>query len=88
MSQGVEKDTYVEADERTTKALTYDLLNSLSVKIDMIITSHSEQLIICNNRFKNIEKSKKKNTAISGFTGLGGGFIAMIVYYIREWIKN
>ena len=85
MSQGIEKDTYVKADEKTTKALTYDLLDSLSRKIDDLVKRQSVQFEKCNVRFNTIENSKRKNIAISGITGVGGGSsITALIYYIKE----
>lgn len=36
MSHGIEKETYMNADERTTKALTFDLLDRIYKKTDKL----------------------------------------------------
>lgn len=36
MSHGIKKETYVNADEKTTKALTFDLLDNVYKKVDRL----------------------------------------------------
>lgn len=88
MSHGVEKTTYVEADEKTTKALTFDLLNSLDEKMEDLTKCYHEHLGICDRRFKSLELKKKRDTAIASASGFGGGFVAMAVHYIKSWIER
>lgn len=86
MSHGVRKETYVEADEKTTKSLTFDILDHLGRRIDDMITCHVEQVKECKSKFDTIDKKKKKDTAVAVGSGFGGGFIAMASYYIKNWL--
>ncbi len=88
MSHGIKKDTYINADEETTKALTFDLLDSMNHKLDETVNLQTQQVEACNGRFKKIEKRKRVDTAVAASSGFGGGFIAMAVFYIRQWIKG
>ncbi len=90
MSQGqpIDKDTYVEADEKTTKALTFDLLVNLHEKVDELKECYYKHLGVCEDRFKKIEDSKKGDRTLSAATGVGGGFLAMVAYYIKDWITK
>ena len=72
---GIEKQTYVDADEPTRWALTFDLLKGISDRLD-------EQLGKCEDRFKCLEKAKKRNTAFATAGGFGGGIIA----FITQWL--
>jgi len=36
MSHGIEKETYINADAKTTKALTFDLLDNVYKKVDKL----------------------------------------------------
>ena len=88
MSHGIKKDTYVNADKETTKALTFDLLDNLCTKFDSFQDIQREQVQACNGRFKKLEKKRKVDTTVAAATGFGGGFIAMAAFYIRQWIKG
>ena len=85
MSHGVKKETYVEADERTTKALTFDILDHLGNRIDDMVSCHVEQVKECKDKFDEIDRKKKKDTAVAASSGFGGGFVAMAVYYVKNW---
>lgn len=84
MSHGIKKETYVNADEKTTKALTFDLLNKLYEMAEERTKQHVEHLEICRTRFKKLESNKKKNVAIASASGAAGGFIAVASYYIDK----
>ncbi len=88
MSHGIKKDTYIKADEETTKALTFDLLDNLCTKLDETNEIQRKQVETCNSRFIKIENGKKRDTGIAAASGFGGGFIAMAVYYVRNWISG
>ncbi len=88
MSHGVKKDTYVNANEETTKALTFDLLDNLYTKMEETTEFQKKQVETCGARFIKIENRKKKDTGVAAATGFGGGFMAMAVFYIRQWIKG
>jgi len=85
MSHGVKKETFVEADDKTTKSLTFDLLDNLYNKMEETVDLQREQVKTCNSRFTKIENGKKKDTGVAAATGFGGGFVAMAIYYIRSW---
>ncbi len=84
MSQDIAKETFVEADARTTKALTYDMLHGLHEKIDNLADIYHAHLRICNGRFEKLEKAKKRDTIVSGMFGFIGGFIASAA----KWLKD
>ena len=67
--RGIQKETFVEADEHTRIALTFDLL-------DEIREHQCKQIAICNIRFGKLEKRKKFDTSLSAAIG---GFAAIIV---------
>lgn len=69
---GVEKETFVEADEKTFRALTFDILNSIDSNVCDKYNAHED-------RISKLEKRKKRDTSVSGGAGLVGGFIAAIV---------
>lgn len=79
----IQKSTYVDADDKTTKELTFDLLAGLHNKMDNFFESHESHKGICNDRFKKLENRTKLNTATSAGAGLIGGFIAQI----SGWFK-
>ncbi len=81
---GIKKETYVNADEETTKALTFDLLDNLYRKFSDTCELQVAQRKTCNQRFVKLESGKKKDTAIASASGFGGGGVAVIVL----WLKN
>ena len=87
MSHGIKKETYVEADEKTTKALTFDLLNKVYEKVEEAEKRHVEHLGNCDNRFKVLENKKKKDTAVAAASGFGGGFTAVALNWFRTWLS-
>jgi hypothetical protein len=87
MNQMIEKDTYVDADEKTTKALTFDLLNNIHDKVSELASCYHKHLGTCEDRFKKIEDRKRHDTTVSAVTGIGGGFLAMMSYYIKQWLS-
>jgi len=88
MSHGVKKETYIEADDKTTKALTFDILDNLYGKVEDLTGCMNEQVKTCNGRFKGLENKKKKNTAVAAGSGFGGGFIAVAFYYLKHWLSQ
>ena len=88
MSHGVKKETYVNADEVTTKALTFDLLNKLYEITEESKDSFTKQKEICGNRIKKLENNKKKNAAIASASGGVGGGLTMLGLYIKEWLAK
>lgn len=88
MSHGIKKETYVDADEKTTKALTFDLLDNLYRQMDKMTNGHDSHVEVCSVRFTKIERKRKKDTAIASASGFGGGFVAMSAYYIKEWLTK
>lgn len=84
MSHDVEKDTFINADEKTTKMLTYDMLKGIRESVERIVIVHDTHLEICRVRFDKIEKRKKTDRAISAGSGFLGGFAAVVT----TWLKN
>ena len=72
---GIEKETFVNADEHTRWALTYDMLRAIHDKLD-------GQLRVCEPRFQSLEKAKRKQTAYATAGGFGGGIIA----FLTQWL--
>jgi len=75
----IEKDTYVDADEATTKALTFDLLAGLHKKMDEVKVCYDKHLGICEKRFKRLEDRKKLNTTLIAVSGFLGGLMAGVL---------
>ncbi len=71
MVHEVQKDTYINADDKTRHALTFDMLSSINDEL----MRHSKP---CNKRFEALEKSKKKSITITSLFGFLGGFVAML----------
>ena len=86
MSHGIKKETYVEADEKTTKALTYDLLSKVYDKVENLQSMHAGHLETCDVRFHKLENRKRHDTRISGLFGFLGGFVAFCIYWIKELV--
>jgi hypothetical protein len=87
MSHGVKKSTFIEADEKTTKALTYDMLSNLYDKLDELIICQKTQANLCDERFKSLESRKRKDATIASAGGIFGGFVAVVAYYIKQWLS-
>jgi len=75
---GISRETYINSDAPTGRALTYDMLSDIRVhQLDIkkrCISSHE----VCENRFKKIEKRKRFDTTVSGISGILGGFLAVV----------
>jgi hypothetical protein len=84
----IQKETYVEADEKTTKALTYDILHGLYNKMDVLNKCYEDHLSICEHRFDILEKEKKRNAVISGGTGFIGGVVVMVGYIVDRIVSK
>lgn len=72
---GIEKGTYVDADERTYRALTYDMLSSVDYKIDQIVNNCHVRNETCERRFAGIERRRMADKGIMALFGLVGGAI-------------
>jgi hypothetical protein len=81
MSHGIEKETFVNADEKTYRALTFDLLDKLYGTFE----GHAEEI---GDRLRTVENRKKKDTATASLFGFVGGFVAMATYYMRSWLSG
>jgi hypothetical protein len=84
MSIGVEKSTYINADDKTTKALTYDMLDSMYNKLEELTEHQDVQVKKCDVRMNILESRKRKNTVIAASSGFVGGFAAVVAYYIKQ----
>lgn len=67
-SHGIKKETYVQADEKTRIALTFDFFDAIYCR-----------LAEGDKRIKKLENRKKLDTGVSGAFGFIGGFVAMFV---------
>ena len=88
MSHGIKKETYVKADAKTTKALTFDLLDKLYELAADAKEIHIEHMKPCEERFKSLENRKKKDTAIASVSGFGGGFLAVAAHTVKQWFTG
>lgn len=92
MSLNIKKETYVAADEKTTKALTYDILNKLYERTGEMTKCHQDHVKTCGVRFKVLEDEDeakgRKNTAKASASGFVGGFVAMGINFLREWVMK
>lgn len=84
MKRGVSRDTYVNADQKTNRGLTFDMLDSIQASLEEMKNAHIEHMKVCNGRFKVIEGRRKKDTAIASGSGVIGGFLAVA----STWIKS
>lgn len=87
MSLPVEKRTYINSDDKTCRSLTYDLFSSIHESMEDIKKCHVGQIESCNERFNNIENSKKKDTLKASASGFLGGFTAVMANYLRHLIR-
>jgi hypothetical protein len=86
-THGIEKETYVNADAHTTKALTFDLISYQTELLEHLKKCHDDHLSICDKRFKGIEGRQKRDTVASAGSGFLGGFAAMAAYWLKEIFK-
>jgi hypothetical protein len=68
----IDRETYIKADDPTHRGLTYDMLKSLSGKMDKY-----------GDRCTSLEKRKLRDSASSSLFGLLGGFIAGITGWFK-----
>ena len=66
---GIEKSTFVDADEKTRIAMTFDLLSEIH-------DAQQAQISKCDKRFKPLERRKWFDKGIAGGIGAIGGFMA------------
>jgi hypothetical protein len=78
----IKKETFVNADEQTTKELTFDLLVGIHDKVDKLTMSYEKHMPICEERFIKIEKRKKLDTATAAGSGVVGGFLAVVAQWL------
>ena len=88
MGHNIKKETYVNADDKTTKALTFDLLDHLYSKLDETAETQIKQVETCNRRFTKIEGGKKRDTAVSAASGFGGGFVAVAATWLKRYFAG
>ncbi len=86
MGHDIKKDTYIEADEPTTKALTYDLINGMYIKLEETAEFHARHLPVCEAKFKALDNRKRKDTAVSVASGFGGGFVAVATTWLKKYL--
>lgn len=84
MIQDIQKSTYIDANEETTKALTYDILYGIYKKLEELTSSYHSHLSMCDKRFKGLEDNKKKDTINSSMFGFLGGFVAVAATWLKD----
>ena len=68
---GISRDTYMNSDPQTGRALTYDMLSEIrTIQLSIVESS--------NSRISKLEKKKIFDTSVSAVSGIIGGFIAFI----------
>jgi len=67
---GIQKDTFIDADDKTRISMTFDLLHEIR-------EGQVSQRIDCNKRFLKIENKRKLDTVIAGGSGFLAGFVAV-----------
>ena len=80
----IEKSTFVNADEKTHRGLTYDMLKG-------IWDTQCEQISRCNARFQDIDddiKVLKKRKIVDKSVAAGSGFVGGYLAMITVWIKS
>jgi hypothetical protein len=81
MIQNIQKDTFVDANEATARALTYDLFKGLYEKVDHLLQCHEDHMRNCEHRFEGLEGRKIKDIMTASIAGLlggiGAGFLAL-----------
>jgi len=85
--QPIEKQTFIDADAKTTKALTFDMLEYQCDLLEKLQQCHEDHMAACNKRFEKLEAKRKRDTATSAVSGFLGGFVAMAVYWFKNWLK-
>ena len=80
MGHGVKKETYINADPKTSKALTFDMLDKMYSLLE-------DQIKKCDKRFVSLEGEKPKNSKVAAISGLIGGIVTVIGYQIKDWLK-
>jgi hypothetical protein len=92
MTESIKKETYVEADAKTTKALTFDMMHAMFEKIDCMIDTQEKQVVKCGTRMGKMEKKRKtdrrKDNAISASSGFVGGGAAIVILYIKQMFSK
>jgi len=65
----LEKETFTNADERTQKAIMFDLLKGLYDRLD-------QHLVNCDARHRELDSRKQRTLAYAVISGGVGGFLA------------
>ena len=74
---GITKQTFQDADEKTRSGILFDYQFDTAQDIKEIKGILKKHPLGCEERFKNLENRKLRDTIISGSLGLIGGFSAM-----------
>jgi len=78
---GIKKQTFLESDDATKWALTFDLLHEIYQSIQQSQNCHREQRVECEHRFKAIEsKWAKLAGALIVIAALPG--VVMLVFRV------
>jgi len=79
-THGIRKETYVNADDKTQAALTFDMLDNISNSINNLNTRFETQVCSCTEKIssidKKVDKRKLTDKGFAGMSGIIGGFIA------------
>ena len=82
---GISRDTYMNSDPKTGRALTYDMLSEIrSIQLN-IQNSCGDKRSACDIRIKKLEKKKIFDTSMSTVSGIVGGILAVVFkpFFIR-----
>ena len=79
---GITKQTFQAADEKTRLDILFDLLENTYIDIQKIKVSLQKHPTNCEERFKKIEKGRANDTAVSAGSGFVGGFVAIVAKFL------
>ena len=76
---GISRETYMNSDPQTGRALTYDMLSEIRSIQLQIVDGCGSKRSECDIRIKKLEKKKIFDTSVSAITGIVGGMLAVIL---------
>jgi hypothetical protein len=75
---GITKETFHAADEKTRSDILFDLLKNTYSDIQKVKAALEKHPLNCDERFKKLESNRIKDTGIAAGMGFFGGFSAIL----------